>query len=100
MNDNIEQLMKSKNLFGRYRKDIEFRKFYAKLPLVQNLNDYKSCMEWKTTFQETDKHIWQFSQLSIKQRFELWLIAKGLLPLARIFKKALILQNRLRSYLR
>ena len=97
---NIEQLMKSNNLFVRYSKEIEFRKFYAKLPLVQDLNDYKSCMEWKTTFQETNKNIWQFRQLSIKQRLELWLIAKDLLPLARIFKKALILQNRLRSRLR
>ena len=92
----IEQLMTDHQLADKYAKDIEFRKFFSKLPLMAGLNDRGSYQDWLSTYPETNKHIWQYTQLDWKQRVELWLAAKGMLPMAKLFKKLLEIQHRLR----
>ena len=92
----IEQLMKEYQLADKYAKDIEYRKFFSKLPLMTNLNDRDSYKDWLSTYPETNKHIWQYTQLDWKQRIELWLAAKGMLPIAKLFKRSLEIQHRLR----
>ena len=92
----IESFMKKHGLYNQYAKDIEFRKFFSKLPLIHNLDDKKLYNEWLTTYPETNHHIWQYRQIDWKQRLELWLVANKMLSVAKGFKYLLNLQHRLR----
>lgn len=92
----IETFMKVHGLYNQYVKEIEFRKFFSKLPLIHNLNDKELYKEWLNTYPETNHHIWQYKQMDWKQRLELWLAAKNMLPVAKGFKQFLSLQHRLR----
>ncbi len=92
----IESFMKKHGLYHKYAKDIEYRKFFSKLPLIHNLDDKKLYNEWLTTYPETNHHIWQYSQIDWKQRLELWLAANKMLSVAKGFKYLLALQNRIR----
>ena len=92
----IETFMKEHGLYNQYAKDIEFRKFISKLPLLHNLDDKELYNEWLTTFPETNHHIWQYDQMDWKQRLELWLAANHMLCLARSYKRLLSLQHRIR----
>ena len=92
----IESFMKEHGLYNQYAKDIEYRKFFSKLPLIHNLDDKELYKEWLNTFPETNHHIWQYNQMDLKQRLELWLAANNMLPVAKGFKHLLSLQHRIR----
>ena len=92
----IEAFMKEHGLYNQYAKDIEFRKFFSKLPLLHNLDDKEQYNEWLTTYPETNLHIWQYSQIDWKQKLELWLAANKMLSVAKGFKYLLNLQHSLR----
>lgn len=92
----IESFLKEHGLYNKYAKDIEFRKFFSKLPLIHDLDDKELYKEWLNIYPETNHHIWQYDQMDWKQRFELWLAAKNMLPVAKGFKQLLFLQHRLR----
>ena len=93
----IETFMKGHGLYNQYAKDIEFRKFLSKLPLLHNLEDKELYDKWLTTYPETNHHIWQYSQINWKQRLELWLAANHMLCLAKSYKQLLFLQHRIRN---
>lgn len=92
----IETFMKEHGLYKKYAKDIEFRKFFSKLPLIHDLDDKELYKEWLNTYPETNQHIWLYDQIDWKQRFELWLAANKMLSVAKGFKYLLTLQHRLR----
>ena len=92
----IETFMKEHGLYNKYAKEIEFRKFFSKLPLIHNLDDKELYKEWLNICPETNHHIWQYDQMDWKQRLELWLAANNMLPIAKGFKQLLSLQHRLR----
>lgn len=92
----IETFMKEHRLYNQYAKEIEFRKFFSKLPLIHDLDDKELYKEWLNTYPETNHHIWQYKQMDWKLRFELWLAANNMLPVAKGFKQLLSLQHRLR----
>lgn len=92
----IETFMKEHGLYNQYAKDIEFRKFFSKLPLIHNLEDEEQYREWLNTYPETNHHIWQYDQMDWKQKLELWLAANNMLPVAKGFKQLLSFQHRLR----
>lgn len=92
----IETFMKEHGLYNQYAKEIEFRKFFSKLPLLHNLEDKELYNEWLTTYPETNHHIWQYSQINWKQRIELWLAANRMPCLAKSYKRLLSLQHRIR----
>ena len=92
----IEKFMRKRKLYEKYAKDIEYRKFFSKLPLIHNLKNKKLYKEWLTTYPETNKNIWQYEQIDWKQKCELWLAAKNMLPVARLFQKILDIQHRIR----
>lgn len=92
----IEQLMREQNLYEEYAKDIEYRKFYSKLPLIQDLSNKKNYHDWLSIFPETNKNIWNYTQIDWKRKTELWLAANHLLFAAKAFKYLLKLQHRLR----
>ena len=81
----IEKLMRGQKLFEKYAKDIEYRKFFSKLPLIHDLNDESLYKEWLNIYPETNKKIWQYDKIDWKQKIELWLAAKGMLSAARFF---------------
>ena len=82
----IEKLMKEHYLYEKYAKDIEYRKFFSKLPLAQNLDNKENYQEWLNIYPETNKNIWQYKQLSWKEKLELWFAANNMLPAAKSFK--------------
>ena len=92
----IEKLMKEQNLYEKYTKNIEYRKFFSKLPLVQNLDNKENYQEWVNIYPETNKHIWRYKQLSWKQRLELWLVANNMILVAKFFKWFLKWQHEIR----
>lgn len=92
----IESFMKKHGLYNKYATDIEYRKFFSKLPLIHNLDDKELYKEWLNTYPETNHHIWQYDQMDWKQMLELWLAANNMLLVAKGFKQLLSLQHRLR----
>ena len=95
----IEKLMKEQNLYEKYAKDIEYRKFFSKLPLIQNLDNKDNYQEWLNIYPETNKHIWQYEKLNWKQKLELWFAANNMLPAAKSFKRMLEWQHKIRHLL-
>lgn len=92
----IETFMKEHGLYNQFAKEIEFRKFFSKLPLLHNIEDKELYNEWLTTYPETNHHIWQYNQINWKQRIELWLAANRMPCLAKSYKRLLSLQHRIR----
>ena len=92
----IDKLIKEQNLYKKYAKDIEYRKFFSKLPLIQNLNHKDNYQEWLNIYPETNKHIWQYEKLNWKQKLELWFAANNMLPAAKSFKRMLEWQHKIR----
>ena len=92
----IEELMKEHHLYEKYLKDIEYRKFFSKLPLIQDLNNENLYKEWLNIYPETNKIIWQYEQLDWKHKFLLWLAANNMLPSAKIFQKLIGFQHTIR----
>lgn len=92
----IESIMKKHGLYNKFAIDIEYRKFFSKLPLIHNLDNKELYKEWLNIYPETNHHIWQYCQINWKQRLELWLAANKMLSIAKGFKYLLSLQHRLR----
>ena len=92
----IEKLMREQQLYEKYVKDIEYRKFFSKHPLAQDLDNKENYQEWLNIYPETNKNIWQYKQLSWKQKLELWLAANNMLPAAKSFKRILKWQHKIR----
>ena len=92
----IEKHMKEQGLYNKFKKDIEFRKFFSKLPLMQDLNNTKQHKDWLSIFPETNKQIWRYNQLDWKLKLRLWFAANRMLTAAKLFEALLILQNKIR----
>lgn len=82
----IEKLIKEYNLYGKYAKDIEYRKFFSKLPLMEDLNNINNYHDWIIIYPETNKNIWKYELIDWKRKTVLWLAANNLLKLAKGFK--------------
>ena len=93
----IEELMRKNNLYEKYEKEITFRKFFSKKPLIQDLSDEANYKEWLSTYPETNRHIWNYEQIDWKQKLELWLAANKMLLVAKIFQRILRLQHKLKN---
>ena len=92
----IERLMKDQKMYDKYAKDIEFRKFFSKLPLMEDLNNRNNYQDWLNIYPETNKCIWKYDQLDWKRKTELWLAANNMLPIAKVFKQLLEFQHKIR----
>ena len=92
----IERLMKDQKKYDKYAKDIEFRKFFSKLPLMDDLNNKNNYQDWQNIYPETNKYIWKYDQLDWKRKTELWLAANNMLPIAKVFKQLLEFQHKIR----
>ena len=85
----IEQLLREKQLYDRYKKDLDYRQFTLKLPLVKDFNRQCDYQTWRQLFPETNRHIWSYSRLNRLLRLQLWLAAHHLTPLAILIKSTL-----------
>ncbi len=92
----IEIFMKKNNLYEKYSKDIEYRKFFSKLPLIEDLNNIKNYTDWMRVYPETHNYIWRYEQIDWKRKTELWLAANKMMTMAKLFKYLLKLQNKIR----
>lgn len=92
----IEKMMKENGLYDKYKEDIEYRKFFSKLPLATDLNNTVQCQEWIDIFPETNKNVWRYQQIDWKQRGLLWLVANNMLPIGRLLQHFIEFQHRLR----
>ena len=95
----IERLMKDQKMYDKYAKDIEFRKFFSKLPLMEDLNNINNYQDWQSIYPETNKYIWKYDQLDWKRKTELWLGANNMMPIAKTFKQLLEFQHKIRRHL-
>ena len=89
----IEKLMRDQKMYEIYANDIEYRKFFSKLPLIKDLRNEILYKEWLSIYPETNKKIWKYEQIDWKHKIELWLAAKGLLSVARAFHYFLKFQH-------
>lgn len=94
----IEKLMNEQSLYNKYKKDIEFRKFFSKLPLAQDLDNKDNYQEWLNIYPETNMNIWQYKQLNWKQKLELWLASKNMIPAVKAFRRFLEWQHKIRHH--
>lgn len=92
----IEKIMKDQNMYEKYAIDIEYRKFFSKLPLMEDLGNDKNYHDWLNIYPETNKIIWRFDQINWKRKIELWLSANHMLPMAKAFKLLLELQHKIK----
>ena len=95
----IERLMKDQKMYDKYAKDIEFRKFFSKLPLMEDLNNRNNYQDWLNIYPETNKCIWKYDQLDWKRKTELWLAAKSMIPAVKAFRRFLEWQHKIRHHL-
>lgn len=95
----IEKLMREQHLYEKYAQDIEYRKFFSKMPLMQDISNEVNYHEWLSIYPETNKHVWQYKQIDWKQRLELWFAANKMQPAAKAFKQLLKWQHNLRHLL-
>ena len=95
----IEVLMKEKGLYDKYAKDINYRKFFSKLPLIHDFNNKELYNEWLRIYPETNKYIWQYDQIGWKQKIELWFAAMGMLQVAKAFHYLMKYQHIIRQNL-
>ena len=94
----IEKLMQEQHLYDKYAKDIEYRKFFSKLPLAQDLDNKDNYQEWLNIYPETNMNIWQYKQLNWKQKLELWLASKNMIPAFKAFRCFLEWQHKIRYH--
>lgn len=92
----IEKMMKEKSLYDKYAIDINYRKFFSKLPLIHDFDNKELYKEWLRIYPETNKNIWQYDQIDWKHKIELWFAANKLLSAAKIFKSVLDFQSKIR----
>lgn len=92
----IEELMKEKGLYDKYAKDINYRKFFSKLPLIHDFDNKELYKEWLRVYPETNKYIWQYDQIDWKHKIELWFAANRMLPAAKAFKFILEFRTKIR----
>ena len=95
----IERLMKDQKMYDKYAKDIEFRKFFSKLPLMEDLNNINNYQDWQSIYPETNKYIWKYDQLDWKRKTELWLASKSMIPAVKAFRRFLEWQHKIRHHL-
>lgn len=93
----IEDLMKRKNRYDEFAKDIEYRKFSLKLSLISHFDNTDDYRYWLTIFPETHKHIWKFKQLDWKLRVELWFAAHHMFMVSKLINRCLHWQHKLRN---
>ena len=94
----IEKLMQEQHLYEKYAKDIKYRKFFSKLPLAQDLDNKENYQEWLNIYPETNMNIWQYKQLNWKQKLELWLASKNMIPAVKAFRRFLEWQHKIRHH--
>ena len=95
----IEKLLRERNLSEKYAKDIEYRKFFSKLPLINDLKNIRLYKEWLNIYPETNKNIWRYDQIDWKQKIELWFAAMGMLQVAKAFHYLMKYQHIIRHNL-
>ena len=95
----IEKLLRERNLYEKYAKDIEYRKFFSKLPLINDLKNIRHYKEWLNIYPETNKNIWRYDQIDWKQKIELWFAAMGMLQVAKAFHYLMKYQHIIRQNL-
>ena len=89
----IEKLMREQKLYDKYADEIEYRKFFSKLPLIYDLRNENLYKDWLNIFPETNKNIWRYDQIDWKLKIELWFAAKGMLSAAKTFQFLLKFQH-------
>lgn len=95
----IEKLMREKNLYEKYANEIEYRKFYSKIYLVKDFDNYDDYKLWRKIYPETNKQIIRYD-IDLNLKIELWLAAHGFYYFARIIKHILLLQNMFRKMIK
>ena len=92
----IEKKLKELGLYQNYINEIEYRKFYSKLPLMLDLNNEESYKTWLNIYPETNSRIWRYKMIDWKQRLILWFAAHHMLSVAKVFQRFLELQHKVR----
>ncbi len=69
----IDSYLKTKGDFKLFKKEIAYRKFVSKLPLIEDLT-LKDYTKWIKIFPESHKYICFFKHLKIRKKIEYWLL--------------------------
>jgi glycosyltransferase involved in cell wall biosynthesis len=91
----IEEYLVKKDMAICLMKEMNFRKFFSKLPLWTS-KEYRDVKTWRNTFPDSNRYIFEYEQLDWKMKVEYWLVANRLVYFAKCFVILLLLQNRLK----
>ncbi len=95
----IEDFLIKKGLSKELEKEITYRKFYSKIPLLKDFSNEDYYYDWLQIYPETHRRIWAFKQLNFIFRLQLWFSSHHLFCIAKTIRSFLILQKELRNYL-
>lgn len=93
----IEKTLKMANLDKRFNIEINYRKFFSKLPFWVN-HEYRQISTWRNLFPESNRYILCYKQLDLKIKFECLLVAHHMSGLAKFFSNLLKWQHVIRTY--
>jgi hypothetical protein len=93
----IEEYLVKKDMAICLMKEMNFRKFFSKLPLWTS-KEYRDVKTWRNTFPDSNRYIFEYEQLDWKMKVEYWLVYIGLIPLASIFVKLLNFQHHIKTF--
>lgn len=93
----IENVIQRKGLLATYKKEIEFRKFYSKMPLIINFNNTYNYKKWLNIYPETHKLIMNYKQLSLWLRIELWFATHNMFYVSKAIRRTLIILHTIKT---
>lgn len=93
----IENFLTARNMNLNFKKEILWRKFFAKLPLW-TMEEYRNIKQWKNTFPESNRYIFSYPRLDWKMKLEYWLASHGMFVLANYLVKLLTIHERYRLF--
>ena len=92
----IENIMREKGLLNTFKKEIEFRKIYSKMPLIVYFDSIDNYKKWLTIYPETHKRIMEYKQFNLYLRIELWFAAHKMFYVSKAIRHFIILLHNIR----
>ena len=92
----IENYIRKTELYPTYKKEIEYRKFFSKIPLVIYFNSVENYKKWLNIYPETHKHIMNYKQLNLYLRVELWFAANKMFYVSKAIRHIIILLHNIK----
>lgn len=80
----ISEIFVKKGLYEQYKNELNYRKFFSKLP-YWTFKNFRNVHLWRNLYSESNKFLFSFRQLDWKMKIEYWLALHRMTILADFF---------------